>query len=163
MPVHVHLSPLASRHSISQSPGFCHLLSRTLHMGDKCRWFDSGCSWASVLGAGDSASSPQGLGFPAQLYLEGSDQHRGWFQSSLLTAVAATGRAPYCQVLTHGFVLDEAVRGDLPCAHQCLMVYNALCKTAVMSQLCMHHAFQLQLSASACCWLHVASLCAGQS
>ena len=43
----------------------------------------------------------------ADLYLEGSDQHRGWFQSSLLTSVAATGVAPYKKVLTHGFVLDE--------------------------------------------------------
>ncbi|KAK9813953.1 hypothetical protein WJX73_006457 [Symbiochloris irregularis] len=79
-------------------------------------WFDSGCSWASVLGGmGEGAHAPQpgqaaptsGLGFPAQLYLEGSDQHRGWFQSSLLTSVAVTGTAPYRQVLTHGFVLDE--------------------------------------------------------
>ena len=56
-------------------------------------WFDSGTSWATVLGEG---------GIPADLYLEGSDQHRGWFQSSLLTAVAAAGRAPYKAVLTHG-------------------------------------------------------------
>lgn len=47
------------------------------------------------------------MAFPADLYLEGSDQHRGWFQSSLLTAVAAEGQAPYKHVLTHGFVLDE--------------------------------------------------------
>jgi isoleucyl-tRNA synthetase len=50
------------------------------------------------------------LNFPADLYLEGSDQHRGWFQSSLLTAVAVTGDAPYRRVLTHGFVLDEKGR-----------------------------------------------------
>lgn len=49
----------------------------------------------------------QGLTLPADLYLEGSDQHRGWFQSSLLTSVAATGQAPYKSVLTHGFVLDD--------------------------------------------------------
>eukprot|EP00854_Cymbomonas_tetramitiformis_P000483 gene484-872_t len=49
----------------------------------------------------------EGLRWPADLYLEGSDQHRGWFQSSLLTGVAARGSAPYKQVLTHGFVLDE--------------------------------------------------------
>ena len=66
-------------------------------------WFDSGSSWAGVVRAG----AGRGLTFPADLYLEGSDQHRGWFQSSLLTAVAATGSAPYKQVLTHGFVLDE--------------------------------------------------------
>eukprot|EP00878_Enallax_costatus_P016521 GHUV01017333.1.p1 GENE.GHUV01017333.1~~GHUV01017333.1.p1 ORF type:complete len:536 (+),score=175.29 GHUV01017333.1:637-2244(+) len=66
-------------------------------------WFDSGSSWAGVVQARES----EGLRFPADLYLEGSDQHRGWFQSSLLTSVAATGKAPYKQVLTHGFVLDE--------------------------------------------------------
>ena len=122
-------------------------------------WFDSGSSWAGVLGglkgatamergvtlagaeagdgaltaaeaaaaqsaamgvvpkeagsaetpeAGSSANTP--LNFPADLYLEGSDQHRGWFQSSLLTAVAVTGHAPYRRVLTHGFVLDEKGR-----------------------------------------------------
>lgn len=63
-------------------------------------WFDSGTSWAGVL-------SREGLGFPADVYLEGSDQARGWFQSSLLTAVASQGEAPYKTVLTHGFVLDE--------------------------------------------------------
>lgn len=113
-------------------------------------WFDSGSSWAGVLG-GDEA-----LNYPADLYLEvgalprparmfcprsttllltsppppppptcpctlpsiapslqGSDQHRGWFQSSLLTSVAANGHAPYNQVLTHGFVLDD--KGELLC------------------------------------------------
>jgi isoleucyl-tRNA synthetase len=64
-------------------------------------WFDSGSSWASV------AAARPGLKYPADLYLEGSDQHRGWFQSSLLTSVAANGVAPYGTVLTHGFVLDE--------------------------------------------------------
>jgi isoleucyl-tRNA synthetase len=64
-------------------------------------WFDSGSSWAGVV-----AARP-GLRLPADLYLEGSDQHRGWFQSSLLTSVAARGAAPYAAVLTHGFVLDE--------------------------------------------------------
>ena len=67
-------------------------------------WFDSGSSWAGVLEA------RPGLRFPADLYLEGSDQHRGWFQSSLLTAVAARGCAPYRAVLTHGFALDEKAR-----------------------------------------------------
>ena len=66
-------------------------------------WFDSGSSWASVV----QGREGEGLRWPANLYLEGSDQHRGWFQSSLLTSVAATGRAPYERVLTHGFVLDE--------------------------------------------------------
>ncbi|BAT77131.1 hypothetical protein VIGAN_01522200 [Vigna angularis var. angularis] len=64
-------------------------------------WFDSGSSWAAVLGKRDS------LSYPADLYLEGTDQHRGWFQSSLLTSVATKGKAPYSSVLTHGFVLDE--------------------------------------------------------
>ncbi len=64
-------------------------------------WFDSGSSWASVL------QQREGLEYPAEIYLEGSDQHRGWFQSSLLTSVATNGHAPYRQVLTHGYVLDE--------------------------------------------------------
>mmetsp|Transcript_7003 Transcript_7003/g.15470 ORF Transcript_7003/g.15470 Transcript_7003/m.15470 type:complete len:1084 (+) Transcript_7003:54-3305(+) len=64
-------------------------------------WFDSGSSWAGV------AKNRGELAYPADLYLEGSDQHRGWFQSSLLTSVAAQGKAPYKTVLTHGFVLDE--------------------------------------------------------
>jgi isoleucyl-tRNA synthetase len=63
-------------------------------------WFDSGTTHAAVLRKRDE------LGFPAALYLEGSDQHRGWFQSSLLTACAIDGRAPYDALLTHGFVVD---------------------------------------------------------
>ncbi len=63
-------------------------------------WFDSGSSHAAVL-----AQRPE-LSWPADLYLEGSDQHRGWFQSSLLTSVATRGQAPYRSVLTHGFVVD---------------------------------------------------------
>ena len=56
----------------------------------------------------ERAEKEMGLNFPADIYLEGSDQHRGWFQSSLLTSVAANrGQAPYKAVLTHGFVLDE--------------------------------------------------------
>ncbi|MBE9202813.1 isoleucine--tRNA ligase [Synechocystis salina LEGE 06099] len=64
-------------------------------------WFDSGSSWAAV------ADNRPELKYPVDLYLEGSDQHRGWFQSSLLTSVAVNGIAPYKTVLTHGFVLDE--------------------------------------------------------
>jgi isoleucyl-tRNA synthetase len=67
-------------------------------------WFDSGSSWAAV------ASQRDNLSYPADLYLEGSDQHRGWFQSSLLTSVAVNGHAPYQRVLTHGFALDEKGR-----------------------------------------------------
>ena len=63
-------------------------------------WFDSGVSHAAVL-----EKRPQ-LGSPADLYLEGSDQHRGWFHSSLLVSVGTRGRAPYRAVLTHGFVVD---------------------------------------------------------
>lgn len=65
-------------------------------------WFDSGVTHTTVVQARN-----QELGdLPAQLYLEGSDQHRGWFQSSLLTSVMLADKAPYEQVLTHGFVLD---------------------------------------------------------
>ena len=63
-------------------------------------WFDSGSSWASVVKA-------RGLQYPVDVYLEGSDQHRGWFQSSLLTSVAVNNTAPYKTVLTHGYVVDE--------------------------------------------------------
>ena len=79
-------------------------------------WFDSGSSWAGVLGGlaaangGTSANTTTRAAYPADLYLEGSDQHRGWFQSSLLTSVAVHGQAPYRRVLTHGFVLDEKGR-----------------------------------------------------
>ena len=65
-------------------------------------WFDSGVTHAAVL-----EEHPE-LHTPADLYLEGSDQHRGWFQSSLLTSVAASGKAPYKTVLTHGFTVDGA-------------------------------------------------------
>ncbi|MBI1404440.1 MAG: isoleucine--tRNA ligase, partial [Porphyrobacter sp.] len=65
-------------------------------------WFDSGCTHAFVL---ESGRWPD-LSWPANLYLEGSDQHRGWFQSSLLEACVTRGRAPYDQVLTHGFTMD---------------------------------------------------------
>ena len=64
-------------------------------------WFDSGSTHAFVLEGED------GLGSPANLYLEGSDQHRGWFQSSLLESCGTRGKAPFKQVLTHGFVMDK--------------------------------------------------------
>lgn len=64
-------------------------------------WFDSGSSWSGVMEKRD------GLHFPADLYLEGSDQYRGWFNSSLITSVAVTGKAPYQEVLSQGFVLDD--------------------------------------------------------
>ena len=64
-------------------------------------WFDSGVTHESVIKAREE------LRYPADLYLEGSDQHRGWFQSSLKTAIAINGTAPYKAVLTHGFTVDE--------------------------------------------------------
>jgi isoleucyl-tRNA synthetase len=63
-------------------------------------WFESGASWAAVL------EKSTDLKFPADLYLEGSDQHRGWFHSSLFLAMADRGESPYRTVLTHGFVVD---------------------------------------------------------
>ncbi|MFH0800118.1 MAG: isoleucine--tRNA ligase [Pseudomonadota bacterium] len=63
-------------------------------------WFDSGVSYAAVL------ENEENIKDPADLYLEGSDQHRGWFHTSLLTSIGTRGRAPYKRVLTHGFVVD---------------------------------------------------------
>ena len=67
-------------------------------------WFDSGCSHEAVLHGRDD------LAWPADLYVEAVDQHRGWFQVSLITAVAAEGRAPYKAVLTHGLILDASAK-----------------------------------------------------
>lgn len=63
-------------------------------------WFDSGSSWNGVMNAREN------LSYPADLYLEGSDQYRGWFNSSLITSVAVNGHAPYKAVLSQGFILD---------------------------------------------------------
>ena len=74
-------------------------------------WFDSGVSWYAALQprlaetAGIDIAPADAI--PASLCVEGSDQHRGWFQSSLLTSVATNSRAPYEHILSHGFVLDE--------------------------------------------------------
>jgi isoleucyl-tRNA synthetase len=74
-------------------------------------WFDSGCSWAGALlpryQQQVDPSAQYGQGPLADLYLEGSDQHRGWFNSSLLTCSALHGHAPYKAILTHGFVVDD--------------------------------------------------------
>ncbi|ADG82707.1 isoleucine--tRNA ligase [Thermincola potens] len=70
-------------------------------------WFDSGSSHKAVL---EQPEIWPDLRWPADLYLEGSDQHRGWFNSSLCTSVATTGKAPYKTVLTHGFLVDEQGR-----------------------------------------------------
>lgn len=62
-------------------------------------WFDSGSTWNGVL-------REQGLPYPSDMYLEGSDQYRGWFNSSLICGVAVTGKAPYKELVSHGFTLD---------------------------------------------------------
>ena len=82
-------------------------------------WFDSGVSHIAVLRSGrwPELSRTDG-GRPADLYLEGHDQHRGWFQSSLLTSVALYGDAPYAAVITHGFVLDGQRPQDVQVARQ---------------------------------------------
>ena len=88
-------------------------------------WFDSGVTHFSVL------KKNERLQFPANLYLEGSDQHRGWFQSSLKTSVAINGIAPYRQVLTHGFTVDGEGRkmskslGNVVGADQAMKKYGA--------------------------------------
>lgn len=66
-------------------------------------WFESGSSWNAVL-------INRGIGFPADLYLEGSDQHRGWFQLSLLPSLGANGKPPFRSLLTHGFMVDARGR-----------------------------------------------------
>jgi isoleucyl-tRNA synthetase len=83
------------------------LLGEEANQYDKMRdtldvWFDSGTTHRTVLRGSHAAD----LDYPADLYLEGSDQHRGWFHSSLLTGAAIDGRAPYKALLTHGFVVD---------------------------------------------------------
>jgi isoleucyl-tRNA synthetase len=88
-------------------------------------WFDSGVTHLTVL-----AEDPQ-LQWPADLYLEGSDQHRGWFQSSLLTGCAIKGAAPYKQLLTHGFTVDgkgykmSKSLGNVVSPHQVINKYGA--------------------------------------
>ena len=90
-------------------------------------WFDSGVSWRAVV---EKRSEELGS-IPVDMYLEGSDQHRGWFQSSLLTAMASDGVAPYKEVLTHGFVLDGDGRkmskslGNVVAPQEIIKVYGA--------------------------------------
>lgn len=90
-------------------------------------WFDSGVTWRAVV-----EKRSQELGnIPVDMYLEGSDQHRGWFQSSLLTCMATEGRAPYKEVLTHGFVLDGEGRkmskslGNVVAPQEIIKTYGA--------------------------------------
>ena len=77
-------------------------------------WFESGSTWNSVMrrraadpATGATSPTDRGGGFPVDLYLEGSDQHRGWFQSSLLPSLAVTGRPPFKTLVTHGFIVDK--------------------------------------------------------
>ena len=86
-------------------------------------WFDSGVTHACVL------RRREGLQSPADIYLEGSDQHRGWFQSSLLTGIGAFGAAPYKQVLTHGFTVDAQGR------KMSKSLGNVIAPTSVMNDL----------------------------
>lgn len=90
-------------------------------------WFDSGITWRAVVEKRHSE-----LGHtPVDMYLEGSDQHRGWFQSSLLTSMATQGHAPYKEVLTHGFVLDGEGRkmskslGNVVAPQEIMKIYGA--------------------------------------
>lgn len=90
-------------------------------------WFDSGCTWSAVV-----AKRHEELGsLPVEMYLEGSDQHRGWFQSSLLTSMAVKNEPPYKSVLTHGFVLDSQGRkmskslGNMVLPQEIIKVYGA--------------------------------------
>ncbi len=88
-------------------------------------WFDSGVSWAAV------CEKRPNLEYPPQLYLEGSDQHRGWFHSALLTSVGTRARAPYHGVLTHGFVVDgegkkmSKSRGNVIAPNEIIEKYGA--------------------------------------
>jgi isoleucyl-tRNA synthetase len=88
-------------------------------------WFDSGVSWAAVLEPNEDMS------FPADMYLEGSDQHRGWFHSAILTCVGTRGHAPYRSVLTHGFVVDgegrkmSKSRGNVVVPEEVIQKYGA--------------------------------------
>lgn len=82
---------------IDETGGWLEMLQKSRDIFDV--WFESGSSWNGVL-------NERGIGYPADLYLEGSDQHRGWFQLSLLPALGATGQSPFRTVLTHGFMVD---------------------------------------------------------
>lgn len=90
-------------------------------------WFDSGITWKAVV---EKRNTELG-NIPVDMYLEGSDQHRGWFQSSLLTCMATEGKAPYKEVLTHGFVLDGEGRkmskslGNVVAPQEIIKTYGA--------------------------------------
>ncbi|WP_104697468.1 MULTISPECIES: isoleucine--tRNA ligase [unclassified Helicobacter] len=80
-------------------------LEKGMHILDV--WFESGSTWQAVLKTNKNNPSYDAGKYPADMYLEGSDQHRGWFQSSLLLSCILNGRAPFESVLTHGFTVDE--------------------------------------------------------
>ena len=80
-------------------------LEKGLHILDV--WFESGSTWNAVLHTQDHTTPYEAGEYPADMYLEGSDQHRGWFQSSLLLSCAINGKAPFKSILTHGFAVDE--------------------------------------------------------
>ena len=80
-------------------------LEKGMHILDV--WFESGSTWNAVLKNSNNTSKYEAGEYPADMYLEGSDQHRGWFQSSLLLSCAINGHAPFKSVLTHGFTVDE--------------------------------------------------------
>ncbi len=102
-----------SAQEIAAKVGIDRDAAATLHKGRDIVdvWFESGVSWAAVCNDTTGLTSATlDDARPVDLYLEGSDQHRGWFHSSLLASCASTGHAPYRAVLTHGFVLDERGR-----------------------------------------------------
>lgn len=70
-------------------------------------WFDSGSTWSAVLNTSDNSPKYDAGNYPADVYLEGSDQHRGWFQSSLLLSCILNAQAPFKTIVTHGFTVDE--------------------------------------------------------
>lgn len=80
-------------------------LEKGMHILDV--WFESGSTWQAVLKTSDNTPFYDAGKYPADMYLEGSDQHRGWFQSSLLLSCILNGKAPFKSILTHGFTVDE--------------------------------------------------------
>lgn len=80
-------------------------LEKCMHILDV--WFESGSTWNAVLKTQHNNPTYNAGNYPADMYLEGSDQHRGWFQSSLLLSCALQGKAPFKSILTHGFTVDE--------------------------------------------------------
>ncbi|MCE3040038.1 isoleucine--tRNA ligase [Helicobacter anatolicus] len=80
-------------------------LEKCMHILDV--WFESGSTWNAVLKTQNNSPIYEAGSYPADMYLEGSDQHRGWFQSSLLLSCILQGRAPFKSILTHGFTVDE--------------------------------------------------------